>query len=58
VAISVAIWAPRGLWGLFSERFNIRLFPVGYWLWPAEPAAGSGPAGLSFLRRRRAGPPG
>jgi branched-chain amino acid transport system permease protein len=35
VAIAVAIWAPRGIWGVISERFGIRLFPVGYWLWPA-----------------------
>jgi branched-chain amino acid transport system permease protein len=35
VAIAVAIWAPRGLWGLVSDRLGIRLFPVGYWLWPA-----------------------
>jgi ABC-type branched-subunit amino acid transport system permease subunit len=33
VAIAVAIWAPRGLWGLFADRTRIRLFPVGYWLW-------------------------
>jgi hypothetical protein len=33
VAIVVAIWTPRGLWGLVSRRLNIRLFPVGYWLW-------------------------
>jgi branched-chain amino acid transport system permease protein len=52
VAISVAIWAPRGLWGLISERFNIRLFPVGYWLWPA----GSAPARPAFPWRRRAAP--
>ena len=31
VAIFVAIWAPRGLWGLV----RVRLFPTGYWLWPA-----------------------
>jgi branched-chain amino acid transport system permease protein len=35
VAISVAIWAPRGIWGLVSEKLGIRLFPVGYYLWPA-----------------------
>ncbi|MGE5291903.1 MAG: branched-chain amino acid ABC transporter permease [Micromonosporaceae bacterium] len=34
VAIVVAIWARRGLWGLIADRFHIRLFPVGYWLWP------------------------
>jgi branched-chain amino acid transport system permease protein len=33
VAIAVAIWAPRGLWGLIADRFGLRLFPVGYWLW-------------------------
>jgi branched-chain amino acid transport system permease protein len=33
VAIAVAIWAPRGLWGLIADRTGIRLFPVGYWLW-------------------------
>ena len=34
VAIAVAIWTPRGLWGLVSRRVHVRLFPVGYWLWP------------------------
>jgi branched-chain amino acid transport system permease protein len=34
VAIVVAVWARRGLWGLFADRFHVRLFPVGYWLWP------------------------
>jgi ABC-type branched-subunit amino acid transport system permease subunit len=32
VAIVVALFARRGLWGLVDERLNIRLFPVGYWL--------------------------
>jgi ABC-type branched-subunit amino acid transport system permease subunit len=32
VAIVVAIWARRGLWGLLADRAHIRLFPVGYWL--------------------------
>jgi len=34
VAIVIAIWAPRGIWGLITDRFHVRLFPVGYWLWP------------------------
>ncbi len=34
VAMAVAIWAPRGLWGLASDRLGIRMFPVGYYLWP------------------------
>jgi branched-chain amino acid transport system permease protein len=33
VAIIVALWARRGLWGLLTSRVNVRLFPVGYWLW-------------------------
>jgi branched-chain amino acid transport system permease protein len=65
IAIAVAIWAPRGLWGLISERLNIRLFPVGYVLWPASgavagpdggpavgPAGVSGPPALHQLIRR------
>ena len=37
VAIIIAIFARRGLWGTLDERFNIRLFPVGYHLWaPGE----------------------
>jgi branched-chain amino acid transport system permease protein len=32
VAIVVALFARRGLWGLVDERLNIRLFPVGFWL--------------------------
>jgi ABC-type branched-subunit amino acid transport system permease subunit len=36
VAITVALWAPRGLWGLFSDATGIRLFPVGYWLWSRD----------------------
>jgi ABC-type branched-subunit amino acid transport system permease subunit len=54
IAIAVAIWAPRGLWGLISERLHIRLFPVGYWVWPAGQAAGSGSPGLRLRRRRGA----
>jgi ABC-type branched-subunit amino acid transport system permease subunit len=32
VAIIVALFARRGLWGLVDEHLNVRLFPVGYWL--------------------------
>jgi branched-chain amino acid transport system permease protein len=32
VAIVVALFARRGLWGLVDIRLNVRLFPVGYWL--------------------------
>jgi branched-chain amino acid transport system permease protein len=52
VAMIVAIWAPRGIWGLIADRLNIRLFPVGYWLWPA--GSTPRPRGLARLRGTRA----
>jgi branched-chain amino acid transport system permease protein len=36
VAITIALVARRGLWGLIDEHLHIRLFPVGYWLWPPD----------------------
>ena len=32
VGIFVAMFLPRGVWGLISSRFHIQVFPVGYWL--------------------------
>ncbi|HVD02079.1 MAG TPA: branched-chain amino acid ABC transporter permease [Candidatus Dormibacteraeota bacterium] len=32
IAVVVAMYAPRGLWGLVADRFDLRLFPVGYYL--------------------------
>lgn len=32
VAVAMAMFVPRGLWGLATGRFDIRLFPTGYWL--------------------------
>ncbi len=32
VAMVVALFARRGLWGLVDEHLNVRLFPVGYYL--------------------------
>jgi branched-chain amino acid transport system permease protein len=32
VAVVVAMWVPRGIWGMVSSRFDVRLFAVGYWL--------------------------
>ncbi len=52
VAMGVAIFARRGLWGLVDEYAHVRLFPVGYWLW----APGSG--GRRGLGWRRGGQPG
>ncbi len=51
VAVAVAIWAPRGIWGLFAERTGIRLFPVGYWLWPQGEIRAAGNPLLRLLRR-------
>jgi branched-chain amino acid transport system permease protein len=46
VAIGIALFARRGLWGLVDDRFNIRLFPVGYYLWsPGERRRGQGRQG-------------
>ena len=50
VAMAVAIWAPRGLWGLISGKLGIRLFPVGYYLWPP----GTSRPGLSRAGRKAA----
>ena len=36
VAIVIALFARRGLWGLVDDYLHIRLFPVGYWLWTPE----------------------
>jgi ABC-type branched-subunit amino acid transport system permease subunit len=36
VAVAVAIWAPRGLWGLISRRIPFSPFPTGYWLWSED----------------------
>lgn len=35
VAVAMALWSPRGLWGL-AERFGVHLFPVGYRVEPRE----------------------
>ena len=32
VAMVVAIWQPRGLWGAFRQRFHVELLPVGHWV--------------------------
>ncbi|MDE3222948.1 MAG: branched-chain amino acid ABC transporter permease, partial [Acidobacteriota bacterium] len=30
LAVVVAIWQPRGLWGAIRDRFHVELLPVGY----------------------------
>lgn len=39
IAVAFALWVPRGIWGLITSRFDLRLFPVGYWLHTGAPAA-------------------
>jgi branched-chain amino acid transport system permease protein len=34
IAVASAVWMPRGIWGVVSDRFGWRLFPVGFWLTP------------------------
>ncbi len=48
LAVLIAMYAPQGLWGLVSERFDLRLFPVGYWL-----HGGDAPSKGLFGRLRR-----
>jgi len=38
VAIAITLFARRGIWGLVDEHLGIRLFPVGYYLWPSSRA--------------------
>ena len=37
IAVVMAMWLPRGVWGVVSDRFDLRLFPVGYWLHAPRP---------------------
>jgi branched-chain amino acid transport system permease protein len=32
IGMAVALWLPRGLWGLVRDRTSISLFPVGYFV--------------------------
>ena len=32
VAVLIAMFLPRGIWGVVTSRFHIQVFPVGYWL--------------------------
>ncbi|MGH9068503.1 MAG: branched-chain amino acid ABC transporter permease [Acidimicrobiales bacterium] len=44
IAMAMAIWARRGLWGLFTSRGNLQLFPVGFWLHSARAVRRTGPS--------------
>jgi len=49
IAIVIALWQPRGLWGAISGRLHFSFFNTGYWLWPrtdaGEPEATPADAG-------------
>ena len=30
LSIAIMLWAPKGIWGLVVQRFDLSLFPVGY----------------------------
>ena len=51
VAMFVALFARRGLWGLIDDHLNIRLFPVGYWLWTPENSSRPRPSRRGSGRR-------
>ena len=57
VAMFVALFARRGLWGLVDDHLHIRLFPVGYWLWAPASGGRRGLRGISpsSTGRRRGG---
>jgi branched-chain amino acid transport system permease protein len=42
VAIAITLVTRRGLWGLVDDHLGVRLFPVGYYLWPAGQSRRSG----------------
>ena len=38
VAVVIAIWLPRGLWGTLTRRLRFEFFPVGYFVVPEKTA--------------------
>ena len=32
LAVGIAMFLPKGIWGLISSRLHLQVFPVGYWL--------------------------
>jgi branched-chain amino acid transport system permease protein len=32
LAVAIAMFLPKGIWGLISSRLQLQVFPVGYWL--------------------------
>lgn len=54
VAVVVAIWTPKGLWGALRQRTGLELFPVGYRLVTPDrtDAAATARPSQRWLRRR------
>lgn len=48
LAVVVAMYLPRGIWGFVADRLHLQIFPVGYWLHTQIPAPpGEGRVGAS-----------
>ena len=48
LAVVVAMYLPRGVWGAISDRLHLQVFPVGYWLHPGQkPSHGAPPPPLA-----------
>jgi branched-chain amino acid transport system permease protein len=45
LAVLVAMFLPRGIWGLINSRLHLQIFPVGYWLHPGSPSPVRGGSG-------------
>ncbi len=43
LAVVIAIWAPKGLWGIVEQRFNFSLFPLAHRVQRATPTPPRGP---------------
>jgi branched-chain amino acid transport system permease protein len=60
VAVSIAIWQPRGLWGIVRDKFHFELLPVGYRVNDATrdpvPRKSDGPSWRSRFARKKDGP--
>jgi branched-chain amino acid transport system permease protein len=50
LAVVVAIWLPRGLYGVMFDRFGLRLFPVGHFVTGLDAGRRGGASGRSLVR--------
>ncbi|MGC1420118.1 MAG: branched-chain amino acid ABC transporter permease [Acidimicrobiales bacterium] len=56
VAVVVALWQPRGIWGAFRERFHVELLPVGHWVGERRSEAKAGRAAGKRVSKRSVPP--